>query len=140
MKFGVVLDTNVVISAVLSPGGSEAYALDLVLAQKALFYATDEILSEYEVVLHRPKFGLDKKVVLNILRSIRCAAIMVLPRRRIRVSADDDDNRFLECAEAASAHFLLTGNRRHFPESWKKTRVIGAREFVELMIDAERRG
>ncbi len=140
MKFGVVLDTNVVISAVLSAGGSEAYALNLVLARKALLYATVEILSEYEEVLSRPKFDLEPKAVRSILRSIRSVAIMVLPRTKVRVSADDDDNRFLECAQAANAHFLLTGNRRHFPEYWETTRVIGAREFVELMIDAERRG
>jgi predicted nucleic acid-binding protein len=49
-----------------------------------------------------------------------------------------DDNVFLECAEAAQADYLVTGNQRHFPERWKKTKVIGARELIEFIIDQEK--
>jgi hypothetical protein len=37
----------------------------------------------------------------------------------------------LECAEAARAHLLLTGNKRHFPERWKGAKIVNAREFIE---------
>jgi predicted nucleic acid-binding protein len=43
----------------------------------------------------------------------------------------ESDNRFLECAEAFKAHFLITGNTRHFPREWKATRIVNAREFIE---------
>ena len=42
------------------------------------------------------------------------------------------DNVFLECADKAGADYLITGNSRHFPKFWKKTKIITAREFVNL--------
>jgi predicted nucleic acid-binding protein len=39
---------------------------------------------------------------------------------------------FLECADTAGADYLITGNSRHFPKFWKKTKIITAREFVSL--------
>ena len=49
---------------------------------------------------------------------------------RLTVSSDDSDNRFLECADAASADFLITGNRRHFPDNHGITKILTAREFL----------
>lgn len=65
-------------------------------------------------------------------------AIVVNPKETLAVSSDESDNRFLECAEAADADYVGTGNKRHFPEQWKKCMVTGARELVELLIEAER--
>jgi predicted nucleic acid-binding protein len=48
------------------------------------------------------------------------------------VSSDPDDNMFLECADAARADDLITGNHRHFPKFWKKTKIITPREFIGL--------
>jgi predicted nucleic acid-binding protein len=53
---------------------------------------------------------------------------------RVSAAADSDDNKFLECAEAANADYLVTGNKRHFPRAWKVTRVVNARELIELLI------
>jgi predicted nucleic acid-binding protein len=39
---------------------------------------------------------------------------------------------FLECADAARADYLVTGNQKHFPRFWKKTKVVTPREFVSL--------
>lgn len=39
---------------------------------------------------------------------------------------DPDDIIFLQCAQAAIADYLVTGNTRHFPENWKKTRIVRA--------------
>ena len=60
------------------------------------------------------------------------------PTVRVEECSDPDDNIFLECAQAASADYLVTGNRRHFPARWKKTLVIGAREAIELLVDDEK--
>jgi predicted nucleic acid-binding protein len=49
-----------------------------------------------------------------------------------RTVLDPDDNIFLECADAAKADYLVTGNHRHFPRFWKKTKVITPREFIGL--------
>jgi len=135
----VILDTNVVVSAVLNRGGAEAHALDLAAAGKIQIYATAPMLAEYEEVLSRSKFRrVSPKAMDGALELIRRVAIVVSPKRTLAISSDEDDNRFLECAEAADADYLVTGNRRHFPEQWKKCIVTGARELLELLIDAER--
>jgi uncharacterized protein len=49
------------------------------------------------------------------------------------VSGDPDDNRFPECADAARADYLVTGNLRHFPQYRKKIKMITPREFIGLV-------
>jgi uncharacterized protein len=137
--FRAVLDTNVIVSAAIKRQGMEAAALDLVIAGKAQLYVSTVILSEYEEVLRRPRFKLLKKEVDGIMRLITARAVSVKPGIRVSVSPDDDDNRFLECAAEAEAHYLVTGNSRHFPPVWKRTRIVTARQFVEILIDAERK-
>jgi predicted nucleic acid-binding protein len=56
----------------------------------------------------------------------------VEPARRLDVCPDPDDNMFLECADAARAAYLITGNQKHFPRFWKQTKVITPREFISL--------
>jgi predicted nucleic acid-binding protein len=56
----------------------------------------------------------------------------VTPTRRLEVASDPDDNVFLECADAARADYLITGNQKHFPRFWKKTKIITTREFISL--------
>lgn len=58
---------------------------------------------------------------------------IVHPSVRITASPDLTDNRFLECVEAAGADYLITGNKRHFPSQWKNTRVVNAREFLDIL-------
>jgi predicted nucleic acid-binding protein len=69
--------------------------------------------------------------LLNLLAS---EAILVTPTNRLDVSPDEPDNRVLECAEAATADFLVTGNKRHFPKRWKNTGVVNARELFDLLL------
>jgi predicted nucleic acid-binding protein len=54
------------------------------------------------------------------------------PVRTVEEAKDEDDNRFLECAETAQADFLITGNTRHFPDRWAETIVLTPRAFVDL--------
>jgi predicted nucleic acid-binding protein len=49
------------------------------------------------------------------------------------VAKDPDDDKFIECADAARADYLVTGNARHFPKFWKKTKVITSREFMDIV-------
>jgi putative PIN family toxin of toxin-antitoxin system len=134
----VVFDTNVIVSAAWTRGGAEAYALDLAAANKLQLYATEPILSEYETVLRRPKFSrLPPELIDKLIELIRGLAIIIVPFERLAVSPDEDDNRFLECAEAADAHYLVTGNKRHFPHRWKRTTIINARELIEMLIDPD---
>jgi len=126
-----VLDTNVVVSAHLRSEGFERHALDLVLAGKLRLAASEPILAEYAGVLSRPKFAISPKRVARSMRLIRQAARIVSPQRILTITHDPADNRFLECAEASRADYLVTGNKRHYPPRWRQTSVVNARELIE---------
>lgn len=129
----VVLDTNVLVSAAIKPGGPESSVMILVAAGKVTLCLSEPILAEYREVLLRPKFGLDRDYVENLMRSVANAGVTVQPERALSACPDEADNRFLECAEAARATYLVAGNRRHFPKHWRATRVVNARELLSII-------
>ena len=135
----VVLDTNVVVSAHLKGDGFERHVLDLVLAGKLHLVVSQQILEEYEGVLCRSKFGIDRKQVRRSLDLLRAAARIVRPHRALKVTRDPADNRFLECAEAGKADYLVTGNKRDFPGKWRQTQIVNARELLEWIVPLLRR-
>ena len=126
----VVLDTNVLVSAMLSRHGNEALALRLARSGSFQACVSAALLEEYERVLSRPAFHLPSTSVAQLLHYLRTEALVVAPRMEISASPHEGDNRFLESAEAAKADFLVTGNKRHFPKEWKGTKVVNAREFL----------
>ena len=130
----VVLDTNVVVSAHLNPEGSESLVFLLALAGKLRLYLSEPIVAEYEAVLSRKKFSFRPERVANSLAAIRAAGRMVKPTHTLSICPDPDDNRFLECAEAAQADYLVTGNKRHFPGQWAKTTVVNGRALLALIV------
>jgi uncharacterized protein len=127
----VVLDTNVVVSAHLNSEGYERYVLDLALDGKLQVAVSEAIFREYESVLLRPKFHINPRQAASSLRLLRSAARILATYRELDVAHDRSDNRFLECAEAFRADFLVSGNKRHFPKQWKRTLIVNARELLE---------
>ena len=132
-KVKVVLDTNVLVSAHLNDEGYESLVFDLALSSLVQLYVSPEILAEYSEVLRRQKLGLKETDVEESLRLVCGKGKAVKPKRAISVASDPDDNKFLECAEEARADYLVTGNQRHFPRQWKTTRIVNARELLELI-------
>jgi putative PIN family toxin of toxin-antitoxin system len=130
-----VYDTNVIVSAILKPGSIPASLVGLAMEGAVRLFLTQEILEEYREVLKRPKFGLDPSAVDAFLQDIEKAAVMVYPTKRVRNALDEPDNRILECAQAAKAHYLVTGNKKHFPFSqFKGTKIVSPAEFAALLI------
>lgn len=129
----LVVDSNVVVSAALKPEGLQRTVLLLALTRPARLYVTKPIIEEYAEVLARPELEIRKGLRRQLLQLIRDRSYPVSPARRLDVTADPDDNIFLECADAARADYLVTGNLRHFPKFWKQTKIVTSREFVELM-------
>jgi uncharacterized protein len=127
----VVIDTNVLVSANLKPRAIEADVVSLALNGQITLCVSNPILAEYEDVLRRPKFRFVPQEIDRFLARVQAAAKHVRPVMRVSVCTDDPDNRLLECAEAAKAQYLVTGNKRHFPPLWKGTRVVNGREFIE---------
>ena len=129
----VVIDTNVLVSALLTERGAEAAVLALVYTGQALWCVSEPIIEEYRAVLTRPKFAKVRfERVQGLLNALSQATVSV-PMGTVTESPDEPDNRLLECAEAAEAQYLVTGNKRHFPRRWKKTRVLNARELLDLL-------
>ena len=55
------------------------------------------------------------------------------PTSTLTISPHDSDNRFYECAEAAGADYIVTGNTRHFSKPYKNTKIITGRQLLELL-------
>ncbi len=130
----MVLDTNVVVSAALKPGSLPASLVALAMARTVRLCLSPAILAEYTAVLTRPTFGLDPAAVQAFLRDLRKAAVAVRPSRRVARAPDEADNRFLECAAAARADYLVTGNKKHFPfPEFEGTKIVSPAEFALLL-------
>jgi putative PIN family toxin of toxin-antitoxin system len=120
-------------TAALKPDGLQRTVLILAITKPARLYISDAILAEYREVLARPELKIRKGLRQQLLQLIRSHAHRVAPSRPIHVAKDPDDDKFLECADAARADYLVTGNQRHFPKFWKKTKVITSREFITIV-------
>lgn len=129
----LILDTNTIVSAALKPTGLQRTALLIALTKPARLYVSQPILQEYAEVLSRRNLGIPRGIRLQFLQLIRNRSHLLETGRRIAVCADPDDNMFVECADAARADYLVTGNLKHFPTFWKSTKVITARDFVTLV-------
>jgi|HubBroStandDraft_4_1064222.scaffolds.fasta_scaffold60929_3 putative PIN family toxin of toxin-antitoxin system len=129
----LVVDTNVLVSAALKPDILQRTTLLLAITKPGRLYISTPVLEEYAEVLTRPELSIRKGLRLQLLQLIRNRGHLVTPSRHIEVTSDPDDNIFVECADAARADFLITGNRRHFPAFWKNTKVVTPREFVSLV-------
>jgi putative PIN family toxin of toxin-antitoxin system len=129
----LVIDTNVLVSAALKPEGLQRTTFLLAITKPARLYVSQPIIDEYEDVLARPELKIRKGLRLQLLQLVHNRSRLVVPSRPIEAAGDPDDNRFLECADAARADYLVTGNQRHFPRFWKKTKIITPREFIGLV-------
>jgi putative PIN family toxin of toxin-antitoxin system len=127
----VVLDTNVLISACLKPDGLEARVAAMATSGELDACVTGEVLAEYREVLGREKFRPWRGASETLLRALAQNTLYVADGVPIEASPDDDDNRFLECAAASGAAFLITGNLRHYPSTWGCTQIVNARGFLD---------
>ena len=130
----VVLDTNVIVSALNFPG-NERLVLELALRGRFALCLSRFILGEVAEVLTR-KFDWDEEHTAQALQGIENAATVIDPPRLPEViEGGHADNRILECAVAAGADYLVTGDRRHllpFGEH-QGTRIINAPRFLSAL-------
>ncbi len=108
----LVLDTNIIVSAAIKPDGLQRTVLLLAMSRPARF-----------------RKGLRQQ----LLRRLQDSSHLISYSRQLHVTTDPDDNIFLECADAARADYLVTGNQRHFPKFWKQTKIVTSREFITLI-------
>lgn len=111
----IVLDTNVLVSALLSAFGPPARVLDMVLSGDLRAAYDDRLMAEYREVLARPKFGFAAEDVAVVLAYLEAEGERVTAHPLSCELPDFDDLPFLEVAAEASA-VLITGNVMHYPE------------------------
>jgi uncharacterized protein len=127
-----VIDTNVVVSGLLSPAGNEALILLAIHQGLVRPCFSEEILEEYAGVLARPKFAFPADEIAALLAMFSRQGELIVPRASTAVSVDPDDTKFLQCAETAHADHLVTGSKRHFPEAnYGVTCVVSAAELLD---------
>jgi uncharacterized protein len=130
----VVLDTNVLVSAVISPTGPNAQIFDLIVADKIRPYVTSALIEEYDRVFEYERLQhLDKRRVGKVLRLLNAAAVKVRSRGLLKLSGHESDNRIYECAVAAKAHYIVTENAKHFQQAYKYTKIVNARQLLKLL-------
>jgi len=129
----LVIDTNVVVSAALKPEGLQRTVLLLAMTKSVRWYVSEAIVAEYALVLARPELKIRRSLRQQLLQLIKNHARVVVPSRMAQITSDPDDNIFVECADAAHADYLVTGNQRHFPKFWKNTKIISSTEFLSVI-------
>lgn len=128
----LVLDTNIIVSAALKPDSLQRTTFLIATSKPARLYVSTAIFEEYAEVLSRPELRIRKGLRQQLLQHIKNHSYLIESPRSLDVTGDPDDNKFVECADAARADYLITGNQKHFPEFWKNTKIITAREFIRL--------
>ena len=129
----IVLDTNVLVSGLLTPFGASGEVVRLVSAGVLVVQYDSRILLEYQNVLSRPKFQFDPENVNTFLTYIKQNGQVVSGIPLKKRLPDRDDEPFLEIAIAAQAACLITGNRKHFPKASRQNlKIFSPSEFIDF--------
>ena len=111
----VVLDTNVLVSALWSPDNKPSAIVNAAIAGQFTLCYDYRILEEYTAVLSRPKFGFTEFEINSLLDPLIKCGLSVIPDPLPDISfIDKSDKKFYEVAKFCNA-YLVTGNLKHFP-------------------------
>ena len=128
----IVLDTNVLISAILF-GGTPRRVLDLVISGSVDCTLSIAILDELKNVLQRPKFGFPPDICFHITEELHGICDIISSSICVDViRSDPDDNRILECALESHAHFIVSGNQ-HLLDlgTFEKVRILNPADYLK---------
>jgi len=128
----VVFDTNILVSALVFPGGRGEAALQRIVEEKDQLLLSKPILDELLGILGR-KFARDAEALSHAAVFLTELSLPVKPRQRLRVVKDDPDNRILECAVAGDAAIIVTGDKALLAlREYKGVRVITLRDYLDI--------
>ena len=132
----VVLDTNILVSALIGNSYPKQIIFDCILEQKIIVCISPQIMKEYKEVLNRPKFDKFKdfkKKSLILLDYFERIAEYHEPTIKLDFISDEADNRFLELAFTANAQYIVTGNFTDFNFSeYESIKIVSPKYFYEL--------
>ncbi len=128
-----VLDTNVVVSGLLSPFGAAGEIMRLAASGDIELCYDARILSEYRDVLLRRKFAFLQEEVENLLDQIIHIGHLTTGKPLAERLPDRDDEPFLEVAIGSGAKYLVTGNLKHYPSDRRKgVKILSPSSFLEV--------
>ena len=126
----VVFDTNILVSALVFPGGRADAALRRIVEEQDQLIISKAILAELLRVLGS-KFSRDSEELAHVAVFLSELALTVKPRRRLRVVKDEPDNRILECALTGHAEVIVTGDHSLLAlGEYKGVRIVRLREYL----------
>ncbi len=126
----IVLDTNVLVSALITPKGLPAKILNLVLNGKLTILYDNRIIGEYREVLSRKKFNFSFEMIEPLIDFIKYEGEFIASEPLRAHFADEDDKMFLEVALSGNAEYLITGNTKHFPP---ENFIVTPKIFIEMI-------
>ena len=128
----IILDTNVLVSALINPDGNPAKILNLVLNSNLIILYDVRILDEYKNVLRRDKFGFNEETINPFMDFLETEGISITPNPSSIKFKDEDDKKFYETALSGKCDFLITGNKSHFPN---EKFIVSPSEFLTAIKD-----
>ena len=128
----IVIDTNVLVSAFLTPGGKPSTILKLALRGDFEICVSTAILAEYEQVLTRPKFAgkIHSQNIKRFIEIMDSLGLNIVSKPSNMILPDEADRKFYDTAVAADA-ILITGNKKHYPH---EPFILDPAEFLDLVI------
>ena len=124
----VVIDTNVFVSALMSPNGKTAKIHKMFLSGAVRVIYNDEILAEYQDVFYRPHLKIGTNNANSLLVAINKLGEENRPPTSTNEMPDENDRIFYDTAKNAGA-YLITGNLKHYPN---EPHILSPAAFLEL--------
>ncbi len=135
MEISVVVDTNVLVSALIGKSYPHKIIYDCIFGNRITVCISPDVFDEYKSVINRPKFDRFPDFRINsveMLAQLAEVSEYFEPTINLAFINDEPDNRFLELALAAQADFILTGNTNHFNFSeYEGVRIVSPKFFYE---------
>jgi uncharacterized protein len=136
----IVLDTNILISAVITQGSTIQAVLDVCRTGKVTLVLSKPLLREIGRVLHKPKIlkrhCMSDKQISQYIEDLATFAEVVPGTAFVEISKDPTDNMFFACAIEASANYIVSGDKGHILSipSYQGVETISATNFVEKIL------
>ena len=137
MSFQIVIDTNILVSALLAKD-KESPPADLMLyffSGDVIPIYSEQILAEYKDVLYRKNFSFPKEQVDYLIKANEKFGMLTVPQKTETVLPDINDTPFYEAyfENKSDKTYLVTGNIKHFPPD---DFIITARKMIEIIVDS----
>jgi putative PIN family toxin of toxin-antitoxin system len=143
MNYRIVVDTNVIVSAIINPKGKPAAVLDAVVGGELLLVVSDAILEEVQHVFSYTKVekllnkhGVTQREINTLLETLSDISFFVPGKLELNiVESDPEDNKFIACAVEGNADFLVSGDH-HLIElnKYENIQILTPTDFVNLVL------